>query len=309
VEVQQFGPGNFGRAVDLCAEPVKDDAMSLDLKLTMSATLPMAGLPSWTMPPPGPSPAELRTEAWMAWMEDVRRKLLRAKGQGAFFAHHWAMHSPTVGPVASSPAMEWTLDRLRAGKASDVEVEVQAGRLSDADYERRSHDHKRRIRFGEFLDLVESGPANDVYMTANNTAANAALLEVLADDLCPLPPMLQPEPRKGFLWIGRDTMTPMHHDLTQNIMVQLVGTKVIRLVPPSEQPKLGNSLHVFADFRWLEDELAKSRDIAFTEVVLPPRHALFLPVGWWHCVRAQGFSVTYTSTNFWWPNDWTEGFP
>lgn len=245
----------------------------------------------------------------MTWMEGVRRKLLRASGRGPFFANHWAVHCPALGPVEPLPAMDWTIDGLRAGKGCDIEVEVQAGRLADGDYERRSNHHKRRIRFAEFLDLVQSGPANDVYMTANNTAANAALLEAVADDLRPLPPMLEADPRKGFLWVGRDTLTPMHHDLTQNMMVQLVGTKVIRLVPPPEQPKLGNSVHVYADFRWLEDELASSREIAFTEVVLQPGHALFLPVGWWHCVRAQGFSVTYTSTNFLWPNNWTEGFP
>ena len=283
--------------------------MSAEYSLSMRTTLP--GYGSWLTEPAAPvrTPAQIRSDAWLAWMQDVRAKLLRTAGRGSFFAHHWAGHVPALLPVERSPATRWTLETLRDSRAGQIEVEVQTGRTSDPNYEARSHEHKGRMRFADFLDLVENGPPNDVYMTANNTAANAGLLAALAPEVAPLPEVLRPDPAQGFLWIGRDTLTPMHHDLTQNIMIQLVGTKVVRLVPPSEQPKLGNVLHVFADFRWLDDALARSRDIAFTEIVLTPGQALFLPVGWWHCVQANGFSVTYTSTNFHWPNNWTEGFP
>lgn len=284
--------------------------MAYPLNLGMSTTLPLTGVNTWMRTPaPVVSPAAARTPKWMAWMEGVRTELLRASGQGHFFAHHWAAHTPGWFPVERSPAMGWTLESLRRCRAAEAEVEVQAGRLGDGEYESRSHQHRTKMTFRAFLDLVESGPANDVYMTANNTAANAALMEALADDLRPLPPMLRPDPLQGFLWIGRDTLTPMHHDLTQNIMIQLVGTKIVRLVPPAEQRKLGNSLHVFADFHWLDDGIATARDVSYTEVVLEPGQALFLPVGWWHCVRSIGLSITYTSTNFLWHNDWVAGFP
>jgi hypothetical protein len=284
--------------------------MSSELRLSMSTTLPNTGTGTWpVLPAPVVSPAQVRSEKWMAWIESVRAALLRAPGQGAFFTHHWATHSPGLFTVQPSAAMSWTLDSLRQSAAAAIEVEVQAGRLGDGEYESRSHHHRKRMPFKDFLDLVESGPANDVYMTANNSAANVALLGALADDLRPLPPLLRPDPKQGFLWIGRDTLTPMHHDLTQNVLIQLVGTKVIRLVSPVEQRKLGNTLHVFADFHWLDEALATARNISFTEVTLTPGKALFVPVGWWHCVRAAGFSVTYTSTNFLWANDWVEGFP
>lgn len=285
--------------------------MSADLRVSMKTSLSAADWRPSAQPVAQslfPTPVRDRSEAWMRWMAGVRGKLLRSSGEGLFFANHWAAHSPAHFPVQPLPAMNWTPEALRRA-AGEVEVEVQAGRLADRDYETRSHRHKSQMRFTQFLDLVESGPANDVYMTANNTAANAELLRALAGDLRPLPPILRPDPAQGFLWIGRDTLTPMHHDLTQNVMVQLVGSKVVRLVSPVEQRKLGNTLHVFADFHWLDDELAKRRAIAFTETLLTPGKALFIPVGWWHCVRAEGFSVTYTSTNFIWPNHWTEGFP
>lgn len=283
--------------------------MATDLKLGMTTNLQATGWRPLQQPAmQRPVPAPTRSDAWMAWMEGVRSRLLRSSGRGIFFANHWATHTPALFSVQPLPAMGWTLETLRRA-AGEVEVEVQAGRLSDRNYESRSNHHKTRMPFAGFLDLVESGPANDVYMTANNTAANAALLAALAGDLTPLPPMLRPDPAQGFLWIGRDTLTPMHHDLTQNLMIQLVGTKVVRLVSPVEQRRMGNALHVYADFAWLDDDLAKRREIAFTEIRLPPGQALFLPVGWWHCVRAEGFSVTYTTTNFVWPNDWTQGFP
>lgn len=251
--------------------------------------------------------AETRSRAWLEWMADVRSQLLLTPGSGQFFAENWSMHAPKIIAI-NLPAMNWTSDEL-CERVGDVMVEVQANRLEDANYEIRSEWHKTIMLFRDFVDQMQNGPGNDVYMTANNSNRNIQLLHKLADDLKLLPDMLHPDPTHGFLWIGKDTLTPMHHDLGQILLIQLVGKKNIRLVPPSEQPKLGNNLHVFADFAWLSDELAKSRNIYYMDIELHSGQALFLPVGWWHCVQAEGVSITYTSTNFIWPNNWSAGFP
>src|SRR3546814_9038094 len=50
--------------------------------------------------------------------------------------------------------------------------------------------------------------------------------------------------REGFLWIGpRGTITPWHHDLTNNLLVQFVGRKRVRLVASHDTPLMRNHRH------------------------------------------------------------------
>jgi len=45
------------------------------------------------------------------------------------------------------------------------------------------------------------------------------------------------------------------------------------------------------------------------DVELQPGEIIFMPLAWWHQVKALDFSVTATFTNFLWPNDAHEGYP
>lgn len=96
-------------------------------------------------------------------------------------------------------------------------------------------------------------------------------------------------------------MTPVHHDLTNNFMAQVVGRKQIKLISPLHQPLLYNHLHCYSevdldniDF----DRFPLFRQVKIHEVTLHPGELLFLPVGWWHHVRALDASITITYTNF-----------
>jgi len=121
----------------------------------------------------------------------------------------------------------------------------------------------------------------------------------------------QPGAQKpGMIWIGpKGTFTPLHHDLTNNLIVQVVGRKRVVMASPAETPKLYNRLHVFSDVgNVIDPELdlsayPKVADARLHEVVLEPGEALFVPIGWWHQVEALDFSVSLTFTNFRWPNE------
>jgi ribosomal protein L16 Arg81 hydroxylase len=116
-------------------------------------------------------------------------------------------------------------------------------------------------------------------------------------------------------WIGpAGSFTPLHHDLTNNFLCQLVGRKHVKLVPPSETPKLYNDRHVFSavgdlDAADLASRFPLAASARFYDLVLQPGEILFIPVGWWHQVRALDFSVSMTCTNFIWPNDAHGSFP
>lgn len=239
----------------------------------------------------------------------------------AFLDDHYAANRPCIlGGVAEDwPARRrWTPEYL-ARMLGGVPVEYQGGREGAADFERRKDRHKRVLPFDEFLALATAPDAgNDLYLTAYNSAANRIALDPLVGDLGRIDTLLVHRDRadEGMPWIGpAGSFTPLHHDLTNNLLVQLVGRKHIVMAPSIDTPKLSNDHFVFSAIGDLTDPaLDRARHplahrARLFNFVLEPGDALFIPIGWWHQVRALDFSVSYTYTNFRWPNHWHETFP
>jgi hypothetical protein len=118
------------------------------------------------------------------------------------------------------------------------------------------------------------------------------------------------------MWIGpAGTFTALHHDLTNNLIAQVVGRKRLLILPPSEVGRLYNDTHVFSRIADLQapglDAAAFGRleGARAYEVMLEPGEAIFMPFAWWHQVRSLDFSVTVTYTNFRWPNLAYETYP
>ena len=238
----------------------------------------------------------------------------------AFRDQHYAVNWPVVmpGEVADWAAVKsWTPDYLKAA-VGGAPVQVQAGRSRDPDFERRKDAHAVTTPFDAFIDRIsQAGAGNDTYLTAYNSAANREALAVLDRDLGFLDRLLTRDAQHphGMLWIGpAGTFTPLHHDLTNNLLLQLAGRKVVLLAAPGETPKLYNDHHVFSRIRDLAEpdilaRFPKLDGIRVHRVILKPGDALFIPLGWWHQVTALDFSVTATHTNFLWPNDASADFP
>ncbi|HEX7782181.1 MAG TPA: cupin-like domain-containing protein [Sphingobium sp.] len=233
-----------------------------------------------------------------------------------FLDHFYAPGRPVVmeGAIADWPALSrWTPDYLRKTVGS-APVECQVGRNANPDYELHKDTHKQTMPFDRFMDLIApGGAANDAYITAYNSGANAAAFAPLFADVRPITPYLTPA--NGMLWVGpAGTFTPLHFDLTNNLLVQAVGVKRLHLVPPSETRYLAHNRHVFSDVHDITspDHLARhpdARNARRFEVELRPGDMLYIPVGWWHQVLSLEFSVMLTYTNFLWPNEAFETFP
>jgi len=140
-------------------------------------------------------------------------------------------------------------------------------------------------------------------MTANNTSINRAVLPELWQDIGRIPEYLDPSSvDDGFLWCGpAGTRTPLHHDLTNNLMAQVIGRKRIKLIPAWELPYIYNNRHCYTsvdgnnvDF----DQFPLMRDVQILECELHPGELLFLPVGCWHYVEGIDATVTVSFTNF-----------
>ncbi|MBV7537118.1 cupin-like domain-containing protein [Duganella sp. sic0402] len=231
-----------------------------------------------------------------------------------FLQQYYSRNLPVIitGMLDDAPARsKWSFDYL-ASLLGEREVEVQFGRNADADYEQNSAAHRRRMPFADYVALVrEAGVTNDFYMTANNDAHNQGPLGELMADLPPLAEYLR-QPG-GFFWFGpAGTITPFHHDLTNNFMLQIAGRKRVRLIAPCDTPKVYNQRHCFSEVDGREIDLQRFPQMAgvtVTDCVLEPGEILFLPVGWWHFVEALDITITVSTTHFKWDNDFYSDYP
>lgn len=278
--------------------------------------------------PARPDPATELALKRRNWIMDVQAKqrrlsprtgrIERVRGLSGqdFLDFHYALSRPVVieGAIEDWPALgRWTPEYL-ARKVGAAPVEYQGGRTTNPDFELQKDQHKQSMPFDRFIAQVTSaGYGNDAYITAYNSAANERALGVLREDLGSLDDYLTPG--GGMMWLGpMGTFTPLHFDLTNNLIAQVVGAKQVVMLPPSETPRLYNRRHVFSEVHDIRDEAQLdryplARDAETLEVELNAGDLLFVPIGWWHQVTALDFSVTLTYTNFRWPNEGHESFP
>lgn len=232
-----------------------------------------------------------------------------------FYLRFYRANRPVLirGLADAWPARErWSLDHF-AAKLGDTSVRVQWNREADRDYERRV-DHHGAFRSYAEIDkrLRAPGLSNDFYVTANNADHNRAVFAPLFADVGEMPELLAPGgAQAGFIWIGpRGTVTPWHHDLTNNLLLQMVGRKRVRMVAAHDTPLMRNDTHCFS--RWGTADLlpgpASEDRPAVLECEIGPGDALFLPIGWWHHVDGLDPHIGMSFTTFRWDNDFYSSY-
>jgi|GEM_PF-117024 len=242
--------------------------------------------------------------------EVVRRhKLSREE----FLNNYYTTNRPVIitGMMEDWPAMQkWNLDYF-SKNWGDREVEVQFGRNSSERYEIEREKYLRTMRFAEFIAMVgNAGISNDFYLTANNNSFNKKALPELWNDIVQIPEYLDGRDRtNGFLWLGpAGTITPFHHDLTNNFMAQVIGRKRVKLAPSWDLPLMRNSFHVYSEIDGRRTPPAANVSLEepqILECVLGPGEILFLPIGCTHYVEGIDISVTVSFTNFLFDNNFS----
>ncbi len=238
---------------------------------------------------------------------DVRATPSRSE----FRDRYYAANRPVVlqGLMSDWRAMTaWTPQYLKH-IAGDKTIEVMTGRDSDPKYERNGAKHRTNMRFADYIDLVHSGKiTNDYYLVPNNRFFQNAGMAPLLHDFAAFPAYLNPAntARQTFLWFGpAGTVTPLHHDTSNILMAQVIGRKRYRLIPPTQWQSVYNSEGVYSDVDCETPDFnryPRFRDARMIDVVVAPGEVLFVPVGWWHHVRALDVSMTVSFTNFVFPN-------
>jgi LPS sulfotransferase NodH len=205
----------------------------------------------------------------------------------------------------------WTSDYLKR-MAGDQTVEVMTGRDADPQYEMNGRKHRTEMRFADYIDMVYSGKVtNDYYMVANNAFFQKPQARPLLADFTAFPEYLKATAAGSqcFFWFGpAGTVTPLHHDTSNILLAQVAGRKRYRLIPASQWQCVYNNGGVFSEVdceRPVLERYPKFRDATVIDLVVEPGEVLFMPVGWWHHVRALDVSMTISFTSFVFPNHFT----
>ena len=226
---------------------------------------------------------------------------------------YYATNRPLVidGLVDAWPARHrWTPAYL-ASAFGDVMVDVMDGREGDSGREQYVNGRVHAMRFGSYVDMVMSaGSTNRFYLVGTNDFLQRPEVSPLWQDIGSLGGYLDPcqNVAGSSLWFGpAGTITPLHHDLMNILLAQVIGRKKIVLIPPTETHLVYNELGLFSEVDVESPDLERFPRFARTTpatIVLEPGQVLFLPVGWWHHVRSLDVSISVSFTNFIYPNDY-----
>lgn len=183
-------------------------------------------------------------------------------------------------------------------------VEVMGERDSDPLFEMQCEQHRRQMRFSDFVDLAFSETySNNVYMVANNQFMLTDGGRSLLADVVQSPDYCHVHDVNGriFLWFGPGgTITPLHYDVVDIILTQVRGSKRFRLFSPDQTPLLYNTIGVFSDVDYERPDLNKYPLFRYAQPVefdLHPGEMIFLPEGHWHQVRSLEPSISVSFTN------------
>lgn len=236
-----------------------------------------------------------------------------------FIKEYYSKHKPVVlkKGIDHWPALKKWTPQYFADTLGDTEIEVQFDRESSSLFERHSDRHRKSMLMKDFVEMIENGgESNNYYMTANNTQQNVDAIRPVLEDIGDFGEgyrKLVDDPAfSTFFWMGpKGTFTPLHHDLTNNMLIQVHGTKKVTLIPALQVPWVYNDSHVFSEVDFPKYDLKTHPLMEYitpVEVVIEAGDALFIPIAWWHCVDGLEKSISISFTNFNAPNYYSKSF-
>lgn len=206
-----------------------------------------------------------------------------------------------TGLMDDWPARRWTLDSLRSryGDRRVTAARVEQGQVS---HSAREGIPFEGIRFGDYLDQLESGEAATRYMVF----PISELLPELLDDLV-VPEYCRDAPwcRARFWLSAARTGSPLHRDPPDNLLAQIFGKKRLILFRPEETKNLypHRIWSGLPDFSQVDAErpdharFPRMRLATPIECEVGEGEILYLPRYWWHQVTSLERSA---SVNFFW---------
>jgi len=208
----------------------------------------------------------------------------------------------------------WTLPYLRGRlEGKQVEVTASASQLYQADPEKGHYtsDQTVSMTFGEFLDCISTPQPAGTYYYLHKKSIDHHLPELERD--IRIPEFIKDSAfMLASLWMGpRGSITPIHHDFTNNLFVQVRGRKRVILYPPDPEQAFyrlpfrnidGRSSwhisHVGSGTSPQKESFPRFRDATPIDIVVEQGSMLFIPSFYWHEVHS--LDTPSISLSYWW---------
>lgn len=225
-----------------------------------------------------------------------------------------------------------SLEYWSAAVGDDTAVEVEIGkgynngdrvtmRLGDfVDYLRGAikQEHSDYEYYQKHKQLQQQSQEDDIAYLAQNELFHEVINDVSIPHLCHQPSLKVGEGKlyHTMIWMGpRNTVSPLHYDPMDNLLIQMVGWKRVLLFSPSNKLNDGTcDDSIFWHYSGVDGNQYNTSAVDIEdpnfdkypnfkaaptpfECLLGPGDALFIPKKWWHHVRSLEFSV---SANAWW---------
>ena len=209
-----------------------------------------------------------------------------------------------TGLARDWPALQrWSPQDLKQ-RFGHLEVEVQAERQADPQYELNKLQHRRRVRLGDFVDQVLAVRAQQRPLPdGQQRAAAPAGVRAAAADIGSLPDYCDASQLANScsFWFGpAGTVTPLHHDTLMLFHTQVVGRKRWRFISPLETPRALQLLRRLLAGGHRPPRPAPLPGLRPGEGARRGGRAgrdVFLPLGWWHQVTALDLSLSFSFSN------------
>lgn len=254
-----------------------------------------------------------------------------------WFTHDANLSGSTKDNTSGAPQLRTSF----WSKYSNLNVSLEITHAAAENSEKSGFDRIHGPLSLLFADLTAKSdgaesPGHSVYLAQHDLRD---LPQELLEDL-PMPELVRLAGKgdlySSSLWLGRPpTYTPLHRDPNPNLLMQLAGTKTVRLFDPAlggaifeyaqrlidhqseetsprtsrpgsasfrgEEMMKGAERSILHDLVWTEMSNGVRNDIILEHAQSATLHsgqALFIPKAWWHSVKGVGNGVT-ASANWW----------
>ena len=226
-----------------------------------------------------------------------------------FYQQYFWRNTPVVlqDLMADWPALERWTPEFFAERYGNELIEITSERESDPLFEANLDQHRSRIRMRDYIRRIKqsTNSTNDFYLVAKNgLMANKAFRSLLDDIRCPAR-FLDPTTANSHnisIWFGpAGTITPLHHDGSNIILAQIRGRKLVKLISPFFLDYLYNTYACFSDVDLDQIDYERfplMKHVEILSMTLEAGECLFIPIGWWHWIKALEVSISVSFQNF-----------
>jgi len=198
---------------------------------------------------------------------------------------------------------EWSFETIKARTPNiTVDLDVGDAMVTNGLTFKEMHLH-------DYFDAVAKGHGTEDGETLYLQGYD--LLELVPEmehEVVPVPAFQDAAVRSlSRVWLGPGgTVTGYHSDLADNILSQILGYKLVKIVSPDQADRVyktkkydpnGHACAINAD-DWDRAAFPKFAEVEAHYVVLGPGDALFIPGGWFHYVRSLETSISVNTLGY-----------